>query len=95
MDDFGRLDGAEIQMAHGPNGAGQQGRRIPKGAEFQTSRNPKSREIPNCALTARSASARRSRASGIQRSLEFSALWNSAPFGIQRRLEFGAVWNSA
>jgi len=27
--------------------------------------------------------------------MEFSAVWNSAPFGIQRRLEFSAVWNSA
>ena len=27
--------------------------------------------------------------------MEFSAVWNSAPYGIQRRMEFSAVWNSA
>jgi hypothetical protein len=70
-------------MAREPDGAGQQHREIPKGAEFQTARNPKSREIPKGARTAREA----------DRAVR--ALWNSAPFGIQRLLEFSAVWDFA
>jgi len=74
------------RTAHGLRGAGQQGRQVPKGAEFQTSRNPKSREIPNGARTAP-----QKQTAPFARPLEFGAVWNSAPLGIQRLLGFRDV----
>jgi hypothetical protein len=77
-----------------------------KGAEFQTARNPEGRRIPDCATDEGRDTAHRSpapsgscavgllRPLAFPRSLEFRALWDSAPFGIWRRLEFRAVQQS-